>query len=83
MTTADRAGLGDDVEREFAGLYHRFMELSDRVLHGVKDPSSAEALSDVLQEFSAAVEELEVSTEEIHAQNEALEVAQVRIDQEV
>ena len=63
------------VEERVEALSRRFMELSDRV-RAAASGSSGASLTEVLQEFAAAVLELEVSAEEIRAQDESLAHAQ-------
>jgi PAS domain S-box-containing protein len=70
------------VEERVEALSRRFTELSDRVLAAASGSSSA-SVRDVLQEFAAAVTELEVSAEEIRAQDESLAHAQAQLDAEV
>ena len=53
----------------------------ERVMGATGDPPSP-FVAEMLEELSAAVEELEVSTEEIHGQNEALAEAKKQLDLE-
>jgi len=57
----------------------RLEALSERVMSATGDPPSP-LVAEMLEELSAAVEELEVSTEEIHGQNEALAEAKKQLD---
>ena len=70
------------VEERVEALSRRFMELSDRVRAAASGSSGAN-LTEVLQEFAATVLELEVSAEEIRAQDESLAHAQAQLDAEV
>ena len=77
-----RSGVGDpDFERQADALVRRLEALSDRVLGAAEGPPAA-IVTEMLEELSAAVEELEVSTEEIHGQNEALAEAKKQLDLE-
>jgi PAS domain S-box-containing protein len=70
-----------DFERQADALIRRLEALSERVMSAVGDPPSP-LVAEMLEELSAAVEELEVSTEEIHGQNEALVEAKKQLDVE-
>ena len=70
-----------DFERQADALIRRLEALSERVLSATGDPPSP-FVAEMLEELSAAVEELEVSTEEIHSQNEALAEAKKQLDVE-
>jgi len=75
-------GVGDpDFERLADALIRRLEAFSERVLDTSGGPPSPLA-AEMLEELSAAVEELEVSTEEIHSQNEALAEAKRQLDVE-
>ena len=76
--------VGDpDFERQADALVRRLEALSDRVLGaGAGAGPPAAIVTEMLEELSAAVEELEVSTEEIHGQNEALAEAKNQLDLE-
>jgi len=75
-------GAGDqDFERQADALIRRLETLSERVLGASGGPPSP-LVAEMLEELSAAVEELEVSTEEIHSQNEALAEAKRQLDVE-
>ncbi len=71
MTRASGHAGDPDFERQVDALSRRLTALTDRILGAtgsLPDPLVAE----VVQELAAAVEEFEVSAQEIHAQNEAL-----------
>ncbi len=68
-------------ERQADALIRRLEALSERVMSATGDPPSP-LVAEMLEELSAAVEELEVSTEEIHGQNEALVEAKKQLDVE-
>ena len=70
-----------DFERQADALIRRLEALSERVMSAMGDPPSP-LVGEMLEELSAAVEELEVSTEEIHGQNEALVEAKKQLDVE-
>ena len=70
-----------DFERQADALIRRLESLSERVMGAHGDPPSP-LVAEMLEELSAAVEELEVSTEEIHGQNEALAEAKKQLDLE-
>ncbi len=81
MTTR-QSGAGDlDFERQADALIRRLEDLSERVLDASGGPPSP-LVAEMLEELSAAIEELEVSTEEIHSQNEALADAKRQLDVE-
>jgi PAS domain S-box-containing protein len=80
--TAEPAPVGGaDFERQADALVRRLESLSERVLGATGNPPSP-LVAEMLEELSAAVEELEVSTEEIHSQNEALGEAKKQLDVE-
>ena len=82
MTPPSRQGAGEpDFERQADALMRRLEALSERVMSATGDPPSP-LVAEMLEELSAAVEELEVSTEEIHGQNEALAEAKKQLDLE-
>jgi PAS domain S-box-containing protein len=70
-----------EFERQADALIRRLEALSERVMDATGDPPSP-LVAEMLEELSAAVEELEVSTEEIHGQNEALAEAKKQLDLE-
>ena len=70
-----------EFERQADALIRRLEALSERVMSTTGDPPSP-IVGEMLEELSAAVEELEVSTEEIHSQNEALAEAKKQLDLE-
>ena len=72
---------GADFERQADALVRRLESLAERVLGATGNPPSP-LVAEMLEELSAAVEELEVSTEEIHGQNEALAEAKKQLDVE-
>ena len=75
------SGHAGDFERQADALIRRLEALSERVVSATGDPPSP-LVAEMLEELSAAVEELEVSTEEIHGQNEALVEAKKQLDVE-
>ena len=80
MSSSGHAG-DSDLERQADALIRRLEALSERVMSATGDPPSP-LVAEMLEELSAAVEELEVSTEEIHGQNEALVEAKKQLDVE-
>ena len=81
MTVASGYAGDPDFERQADALIRRLEALSERVMGVSGDPPSP-LVAEMLEELSAAVEELEVSTEEIHGQNEALAEAKKQLDME-
>ena len=81
MTPPSGHAGAPDVERQADALIRRFSALSERVLSATGDPPSP-LVAEMLEELSAAVEELEVITEEIHSQNKALAEAKKQLDVE-
>ena len=79
MTLPSGHAGGSDFERQADALIRRLEALSERVISTTGDPPSP-LVAEMLEELSAAVEELEVSTEEIHGQNEALTEAKRQLD---
>ena len=81
VTPPSRHAGAPDFERQADALMRRLEALSERVMSATGDPPSP-LVAEMLEELSAAVEELEVSTEEIHGQNEALAEAKKQLDLE-
>jgi len=79
VTPRSRHAGEPDFERQADALMRRLEALSERVMSATGDPPSP-LVAEMLEELSAAVEELEVSTEEIHGQNEALAEAKKQLD---
>jgi PAS domain S-box-containing protein len=81
VTRASGRAGDSDFEGQVDALSRRLTELTDRILGAtgsLPDPLVAE----VVEELAAAVEEFEVSAQEIHAQNEALGEAKRLLDLE-
>ena len=70
-----------DLERNVDALSRRLTALTDRIL-GATGSLPAPVVAEVVQELAAAVEEFEVSAQEIHFQNEALIEAKRQLDLE-
>ena len=70
-----------DLERNVDALSRRLTALTDRVLEATGSLPPP-LVSEVVQELSAAVEEFEVSAQEIQSQNEALVEAKRQLDLE-
>jgi PAS domain S-box-containing protein len=70
-----------DLERNVDALSRRLTALTDRILDATGSLPSP-LVAEVIQELSAAVEEFEVSAQEIHGQNEALAEAKRQLDLE-
>jgi PAS domain S-box-containing protein len=70
-----------DLERNVDALSRRLTALTDRVL-GATGSLAAPLAAEVVEELGAAVEEFEVSAQEIQGQNEALAEAKRQLDLE-
>ncbi len=81
MTQASGYAGDPGFERQADASIRRLESLSDRVL-GASETPALPLVAEMLEELSAAVEEFEVSTEEIHVQNEALAEAKKQLDLE-
>ena len=81
MTEPSGPAVYPDLERNVDALSRRLTVLTDRILDATGS-LPAPLVAEVVQELSAAVEEFEVSAEEIHGQNEALAEAKRQLDLE-
>ncbi len=81
MTEPSGPGGDPDLARNVDALSRRLTALTDRILDATGS-LPIPLVAEVVQELSAAVEEFEVSAQEIHGQNEALAEAKRQLDLE-
>ncbi len=81
MTGPPGDAANPDLEGQVDALSLRLTALTDRIV-GATGSLPGPLVDEVVQELAAAVEEFEVSAQEIHAQNEALGEAKRQLDLE-